>query len=171
MTQLSIDAVNAMTTEAFVDAFGGIAEHSQWVAERAGLARPFATRDGFSAAFHAVLDGATREELLVLVNAHPDLAGRAMKAGTLTADSTSEQNSVGLNTLSEDEFERFTTLNGLYKAKFGFPFIHAVRGGASKFQILESFEQRLQNDIESEFHTAMGHIKRIIRFRIEDRVS
>ena len=171
MTKLSIDAVNAMTVEAFVDVFGGIAEHSQWVAERAVRARPFQTGDGLIGAFHAVLDGAKREELLVLVNAHPDLAGRAMKAGTLTADSTSEQNSVGLNTLSENDFERFTTLNRLYKAKFGFPFIHAVRGGATKFEILESFEQRLQNDVESELHTAMGHIRRIIRFRIEDRVS
>ena len=167
----TIAEIDALPLAAFVEAYGGIAEHSAWVAERAAAARPFGTAEAMAAAFHAVLDRATRAELLALVNAHPDLAGRAMKAGTLTADSTAEQKGGGLDTLTDAEFARFTELNDRSRATFGFPFIHAMRGGASKHQIIASFEERLGNDAETEFRTALAMIKRIIGFRLEDRIA
>jgi len=105
-------------------------------------------------------------EKLALIRAHPDLAAKAR----LTADSTREQKRAGLDTLSSNEFDRFMQLNELYKKKFGFPFIFAVKG-ATKHQILASFELRLNNSPEKEFETALAQISRIFRFRIEDRLS
>ncbi len=103
---------------------------------------------------------------LALIRAHPDLATRAK----LTADSTREQAGAGLDTLSEAEFARFTELNDAYKARFGFPFIFAVKG-ASKHQILASFEERVGATKDAEFDMALTQVCRIFRFRIEDKVA
>ena len=171
MTRLSIADIDALAIDGFVALFGGIAEHSPWVAEAAAAKRPFGSRGAMVAAFHATLDEAAPATLLALIRAHPDLAGKAARAGTLTEDSTIEQRGGGLDRLSDAEFDRFTDLNERYKARFGFPFIHAVRGGASKEQILASFETRLGNDAATEFATAIAMIKAIVGFRLEDRVS
>ena len=103
---------------------------------------------------------------MALVRAHPDLATKAK----LTSDSCREQVGAGLDALTEAEFARFNHLNELYKAKFDFPFIFAVKG-ATKAQILESFSERISNTQEDEFALAIEQICRIFRFRIEDRVS
>lgn len=163
---LSLNEVNELSVAEFVAAFGDVAEHSPWVAEGAAKLRPFALRDDMIAAFAAVLKTAEYEAQLALINAHPDLAGKAK----LTADSASEQAGAGLDALSADEMARFTELNDRYKAKFGFPFIFAVKG-ATKYMILKSFEQRIENVAEVEFATALENIKRIFMFRIEDQVS
>jgi 2-oxo-4-hydroxy-4-carboxy-5-ureidoimidazoline decarboxylase len=163
---MTLAAVNAMTTEAFTDAFGDVAEHSSWVARIASSLRPFVTRDAMVEAFTGTLRAATREAQLDLIRAHPDLAAKTK----LTEDSTREQAGAGLDTLSPEEFARFTDLNESYKAKFGFPFIFAVKG-ATKDQILASFAERLNHPAEREFATALAQVCRILRFRIEDRVA
>jgi 2-oxo-4-hydroxy-4-carboxy-5-ureidoimidazoline decarboxylase len=166
---LALDAVNRMDAAAFVTAFGDIAEHSPWVAERAGKRRPFADRRAMAEAFlDAVLD-ATEAEKLALVRAHPDLAGRA-KISELAEESRREQASVGLDRLTPQEFAQFTALNDAYREKFGFPFVLAVKG-ADKHLILKTFAERIEHDPESELATAISQVGRIINFRIEDRVQ
>ena len=163
---MTLAAVNAMTAGEFTAAFGDVAEHSPWVAPIVASLRPFASREAMVEAFTATVRGAAREAQLALIRAHPDLATKAK----LTEDSTREQAGAGLNTLSPGEFARFTGLNDRYKAKFGFPFIFAVKG-ATKHRILASFAERLKQGTEEEFATALEQVCRIFRFRIEDRVS
>ena len=163
---MTLSDLNALTPEAFVETFGDVAEHSPWVARHAAALRPFASRDAMIDAFAAALEGASRDTQLALIRAHPDLAARAK----LTEDSNREQIGAGLDTLTAEEFQRFTHLNDLYKSKFDFPFIFAVKG-ATKQQILAGFMERVNNTAEDEFETALGQIARIFRFRIEDRVS
>ena len=158
-----------MTTEAFVVAFGDIAEHSPWVAETVAGKRPFADRRAMAEAFLDAVFDASPSRQLALVRAHPDLAGKAAIA-TLQPDSRKEQAGVGLDRLTGDEFARFTALNEAYRAKFGFPFIFAVKG-ADKQKILRAFEQRIDNEPEAELATAIRQVGNIIGFRIEDRVA
>lgn len=163
---ISLAAVNAMPPAQFVESFGDIAEHSPWVAQEAAAWRPFASREAMIKSFANALMSANRESRLSLVRAHPDLATRAR----LTADSTREQAGAGLDSLSAEEFQRFTDLNDRYKQRFGFPFIFAVKG-ATKHMILASFEERVDKAEADEFHTALQQVARIFRFRLEDRVQ
>ncbi len=163
---ISITDVNSMDLRGFAAAFGDVAEHSPWVAKAAAAARPFASREAMIAAFEQALRSASHDMQLLLIREHPDLAGRAK----LTADSQNEQKGAGLDTLTADEFARFTSLNDAYKARFGFPFIFAVKG-ATKHQILESFEKRVHNGKDDEFAMALSQVLRIFRFRLEDRVE
>jgi 2-oxo-4-hydroxy-4-carboxy-5-ureidoimidazoline decarboxylase len=162
----SLADVNAMSLEAFIAAFGDVAEHSPWVARNAAGERPFASREAMIAAFAGAVMAASPAAQLALIRAHPDLATRAK----LTADSSREQAGAGLDSLSPDEFRRFSELNEAYKAKFDFPFIYAVRG-AGKEEILASFAARVNNAPGAEFTMALQQVCRIFRFRIEDRVS
>lgn len=163
---ISLAEVNAMSTDVFIAAFGDVAEHSPWVARNAAGLRPFASREAIVEAFSGAVMAATQTAQLALIRAHPDLGTRAR----LTADSSREQTGAGLDTLSQEEFARFTHLNEYYKAKFDFPFIFAVQG-ASKHQILASFEERVNHLPDDEFQLALAQICRIFRFRIEDRVK
>ena len=163
---ITITDVNALSPAAFIAMFGDVAEHSPWVAREASGFRRFATRDTMIAAFETAVRSANPEAQLALIRAHPDLAGKAK----LTDDSNREQAGAGLDRLSADEMARFTVLNDAYKAKFGFPFIFAVKG-ASKHMILEGFEARLSNAADAEFAMAISQVCRIFRFRIEDRVA
>lgn len=163
---ITLAAVNAMTVADFLSGFGDIAEHSPWVAQAAAGRRPFNSLTAMIDAFVAAVETSEKADQLALIRFHPDLANKAK----LTEDSAREQAGVGLDKLNPEEFARFTTLNDRYKSKFGFPFIFAVKG-ATKFQILESFESRISNDLEGEFSTALTQVSRIIAFRINDRVS
>jgi 2-oxo-4-hydroxy-4-carboxy-5-ureidoimidazoline decarboxylase len=167
---IDIAAVDAMSACDFVAAFGDVAEHSPWVAEAADAGRPFGSREAMIEAFVAAIDAAPEAARLALIRAHPDLAGRAARAGTMAEDSKREQAGAGLDSLTDAEFARFTELNGRYRDAFGFPFILAVKG-ATKDVILAAFETRLAHDAVTEFATAIGQIARIVRFRLEDRVS
>lgn len=167
---LSIDEVNALPAAAFTETFAGIAEHAPWVAERAAASRPFANRAAMVDAFQRAIAGAGEAEQTALLRAHPDLAGRAALAGELTAESTREQAGAGLDTLTADEFAQFTALNDAYKARFGIPFILAVKG-ATKHQILASFESRIGGALAEERMTALAQVLRIVRFRLEERVA
>ena len=166
---VSLAALNAMDEAEFVAAFGGIAEHAPWVAEAAAGRRPFADRAAMIAAFQASIGEAPAEAQRALLDAHPDLAGRAAIAGDLTEDSRREQAGAGLDRLTAEEFARFTALNAAYRARFGIPFIFAVRG-ADKHRILAAFEARIGNAADVEFATALEQVCRIVAFRLEDRV-
>src|SRR5215469_13586932 len=146
---LHLDAVNAMSEDEFVAAFGDVAEHAPWVAADAADARPFRTRSAMIAAFRESVARADHKRQKALLLAHPDLAGRAAIAGDLTDASKREQSGAGLDRLTRDEFERFTHLNERYRARHGIPFIFAVRG-ASKHDILAGFAARIDNAPEVE---------------------
>lgn len=165
----SVADLNGMNQTQFVSLLGAIYEHSPWLAERAWLARPFADQQALLAAFSAALAAASEDEQLSLIRAHPDLAGRAALRGELTAASNSEQASAGLDQCSAEELARFNELNTAYQAKFGFPFIMAVKQ-ATRTQILQGFEQRIQHSPAEEFKTALNEINRIASFRLSDLV-
>ena len=153
--------------EKFVARFGGIYEHSPWVAERAApVAASADDVDTIARVMADCVDNASREEQLALIRAHPDLAGKAHIAGELTAASTREQANAGLDQCTPEEYARFQTLNRDYHEKFDFPFVMAV-SGSSRSQILDAFERRLQNDRITEFETALAEIHTIARLRLE----
>lgn len=161
---ISLAAINAMDDAAFVQNLADIAEHSPWVA--ACVVRPFLSRADMIEKFSAAVLHADEELQLSLLRAHPDLATRAK----LTVDSRHEQKGAGLDNLSSEEFEKFTLLNMQYKSRNGFPFIFAVKG-ATKYQILDSFESRIHNTKQEEFAMALRQVCKIIGFRLESRVS
>lgn len=168
----TLEQLNAAETSAFIAALHGIYEHSPWIPERAALQRPFRNLTAFKLALHKVVTDASRAEQLGLIRAHPELAGRAAIAGELTAESTGEQAKAGLNLCSPEEFARLQQLNADYNAKFGFPFILAVKGptgaGLTRQQIIATFARRLRNQPEDELREALRQIGRIAEMRIND---
>lgn len=167
---LTLAAVNRMDEDAFVTKFGDIAEHSPWVAEVAGRARPYPDRDAMVAAFADAVRAAGVEAQRTLLLAHPDLAGRAAIANELAPESRNEQASAGLDRMNAAEYAQFSELNTRYRERHGIPFILAVKG-ASKQQVLDAFVARVDKDPAEEFSTALAQVERIIRFRLEDRVA
>ncbi|MBP1872743.1 urate oxidase [Ensifer adhaerens] len=164
------DRPSRLSEAEFVARFGGVFEHSEWIAERAFAGELSAANDtaiGLAAALTAVFREATADERLAVLNAHPDLAGKLAQAKRLTESSTSEQASAGLDALTDTERARFTELNSAYVAKFGFPFIIAVRG-RSKDDILAAFETRIGNDRDSELETACRQVEWIALLRLKD---
>jgi 2-oxo-4-hydroxy-4-carboxy-5-ureidoimidazoline decarboxylase len=168
MTGPSISPPSTLPRAAFVAWFGGVYEHSPWVAEAvhdAGLGPADGTAEGLAAKMAAVVEAAGRDKQLALLRAHPELAGKLGLRGELTADSRSEQASARLDQCSPEEFRRFTELNAQYGTKFGFPFIIAVRG-LQRVDILAAFEQRIGNSPETEFRTALDQVHKIARLRL-----
>jgi OHCU decarboxylase len=158
-----------MSREAFVARFGGIVEHSPWVAERAWdfeLGPAHDSAAGLASALWRALRGGSEEERLAVLNAHPDLAGKLAAAKRLTAESTAEQASAGLDALTDAERARFTDLNAAYVARHGFPFIIAVRDH-DKAGILAAFERRVANDRPTEFAEALRQVERIAELRLK----
>jgi OHCU decarboxylase len=154
----------------FVERFGGVYEHSPWVAEAAfdaGLGSEAAAAAGLAAAMARAMLAGGEAAKRTLINAHPDLAGRLALAKTLTVESTSEQAGAGLDLLTREELGKFTALNDSYRARFGFPFIMAVKG-KTKDDILAAFEQRLKHETQREFETALAEINKIAALRLKD---
>lgn len=159
-----------LAVDDFTAVFGSIFEHSEWVAERAfhrELGPAHDTATGLHAALCAVFRAADEDERLAVLRAHPDLAGKLAAAKRLTAESTREQASAGLDALTDEERETFSRLNAAYVEKFGFPFIIAVKG-RTKAQILKAFETRIDNDRDTEFATACAQVERIAYLRLKD---
>ncbi|PRY92124.1 allantoinase PuuE [Donghicola tyrosinivorans] len=159
-----------MDRDTFVGTFGGIFEHSPWIADRAfdlelGPAHDRAA--GVHNALARAFRSANHDERLGVLRAHPDLAGKLAAAKRLTADSTAEQSSAGLDALTDEERTQFTALNTAYTDKHGFPFIIAVRDH-DKSSILAAFKRRINNDTETEFHEACKQVERIARLRLEE---
>ncbi|WP_245319313.1 allantoinase PuuE [Consotaella salsifontis] len=158
-----------MDRETFLDTFGGVFEHSPFIANRAyerGLSAAHDTPTGLSGALNAAFRLSSREEKLAVLKAHPDLAGRLALAGDLTTASKAEQSSAGLDRLTPEELARFQALNTRYVETFGFPFIVAVKG-KPKEAILSLFETRVENTPEAEFSTALREVEKIARLRID----
>ncbi|MBO9196598.1 2-oxo-4-hydroxy-4-carboxy-5-ureidoimidazoline decarboxylase [Rhizobium sp. 16-449-1b] len=153
----------------FISRFGGVFEHSPFIAERAfddGFVGETLDVDRVHTALVAIFRAASPEERLGVLRAHPDLAGRLAIAGELTEDSKKEQAGAGLDRLSPEEHQRFTELNRAYVEKFGFPFIIAVKG-LDKQAILSAFEKRIDNSRDAEFETATAQVERIALLRLE----
>lgn len=158
-----------MTQEDFMDVFGGIYEHTPWIAEAvyaAGLTGSQDTVAGLHDSLRTNVDNADDEKKLALLRAHPDLAGKLAISGELTADSTSEQASAQLDKCTPEEFAEFQSLNDRYKEAFGFPYILAVRG-RNRQEILENFRSRVDNTPDTEFAEALKQVHRIALLRIE----
>lgn len=153
-----------MTDQEFIARYGFLFEHSPWVVERAAARRPFAD---LHAGLMQVVRDASEDERLALIRAHPELAGKAAIDRTLTAESTAEQASAGLDRLSEAEFARFHELNAAYREKFGFPFVICVRL-TDKAGILAAMERRLGHDRDSELAAAIAQVGEIVRLRLAD---
>ena len=150
--------------EEFVNRYGGVYEHSAWVAE--AVYDNGDAGDDVASQLRACVDSATYESKLALIRAHPELAGRAAVAGELTESSSMEQASARLDQCSAAEFEQFQSLNDAYHRKFGFPFVMAVRD-SNRQEILEAFARRLENDPDREFETAIAEIHKIARLRLD----
>lgn len=161
---------SSLERDAFVAAFADIYEHSPWVAAQvydSGVDESLNQIEVMHERMSQAFLNADRDTQLALINAHPDLAGKAALRGELTASSTSEQAGAGIQECSPEEFERFVTLNEAYKAKFGFIFIMAVKG-SDRYKILASFEERLENSQEQEFQRAIAEINKIAMFRLQE---
>jgi 2-oxo-4-hydroxy-4-carboxy-5-ureidoimidazoline decarboxylase len=167
---LSLEHVNGLSAADFRAALSDCFELAPWVAEAAAAKRPFATVTALHAAMMSALRGASREGQLAFLRGHPDLAGKAARAGSISAESRSEQASAGLASLSEEEFARFHRLNDGYKARFGIPFMICVRRH-TRDSILAEFERRLGNDPVTEFAAALQEVFYITRLRVAARVS
>ena len=170
---ITLEHLNAADRAAFVGLLDGTYEHSPWIAEQAWSRRPFTSLAQLKLALVATVRGAGREPQLGLIRAHPELAGKAMLAKTLTIESTIEQGKAGLTACTPQELARITQLNADYKAKFGFPFILAVRGprgqGLAKSEIIASFERRLGNHPDFELAECLRNIHRIAEIRLNDK--
>ncbi len=167
--ELSIDleTVNTLGVDAFVARFGGIFEHSPWVARVAYAGRPFASVAALHATMVSVVTNSGAERQLTLLRAHPELA----RPGPLTDASLSEQGGMGLDRLAADEAAAFDGLNTAYRARFGFPFIIAVRGQRDRAAILAALTSRVQNSPEQEMAASLAEVAKIARFRLDDLID
>jgi 2-oxo-4-hydroxy-4-carboxy-5-ureidoimidazoline decarboxylase len=167
---VTLEQLNAADKATFVRTLGEIYEKSPWVADRAFTSRPFATVAALVETMAASVAAGSREERLQLIRSHPDLAGRAARAGDLADSSRKEQGALALNRLSDGEYARFGRLDEAYSKKFGFPFVICV-GRQGRDAILEALERRAANSAEVEFRTALAEIDLIARLRIVQLVK
>jgi OHCU decarboxylase len=167
---ITLEQLNGATEREFVAALDGVFEHSPWIAARAASARPFHSRLQLLDTLRAVINDATAEAQLALIRAHPELAGRAAVRNELTPESGREQHGAGLHACTPQEFARLQQLNAVYRDRFGFPFILAVRGH-DPASIIGAFEQRLLNDADRERLTALHEIGCIGGYRLAERVT
>ncbi len=170
---LTLDQLNTAPVVDVAATLDGLYEHSPWIVERALQQRPFASLAHLKHTLAQVVDAGGTDAQLALIRAHPELAGKAMVSRTLTAESTNEQNKAGLTDCTPDEFATIQRLNAEYNARFGFPFILAVRGprglGLNKRQIIEAFERRVHNHPDFERAEALRNIHRIAEIRLNDK--
>ncbi len=161
-----LDRINGLDRDTFVNLLGGVFEHAAWVAEAAYAKKPFTSVQNLHAAMITAVREAPAVKRLAFLNGHPELAGPEARAKAMTADSSQEQGSAGLDRLSQADAEAFDALNAAYRRRFGFPFIVAVRGRDLK-DILVLFEQRLQRGRDEEEATALDEITAITRMRLD----
>ncbi len=170
---MTLEQLNAATQAEFVQGLDGTYEHSPWIAQEAWAHRPFPSLDALKLALIQAVRQASRAAKLALIQAHPELAGKAMVAQALSQESTHEQRKAGLTHCTPEEFAQLQTLNASYNARFGFPFILAVRGprgqGLAKAEILATFARRLDNHPDFEFAEALRNIHRIAEIRLNDK--
>lgn len=163
---VTVAALNALDEAAFVELLGGMVEHSPWVAQRAWSCQPFATLDALYHAFAGCIHGAERALQLALLRAHPELAGREAMEGSMTPDSSAEQARLGLMALSPNLLARLNALNHAYQARFGYPFIVALRLHESLESVLCAGEARLRHDADAEWPIALQQVCEVMRGRL-----
>ena len=172
-SMLTLHHLNTASIEDAAASLDGIYEHSPWIGRAALAARPFATLAALKYAMTKIVSQASRDQQIALIRVHPELAGKAMVAHSLTAESTNEQSKAGLTNCSAEEFAKLQTLNADYNAKFGWPFILAVRGargvGLSREQIISTFERRLHGHPDLELAECLRNIHRIAEMRLNDK--
>jgi len=168
---MDLARINALPLEQFTARLGGVFEHSPWVAERTWQARPFASVQALHERMIEVVRNASRTEQLDLIRAHPELAGREAKSGSLTVDSTSEQSRLGFMNLDRSHFEQMQELNRTYRQRFGIPCIVALRLHASRASVMAEMQRRLGNTVHAEMVTALEQIGHIARGRLEKFVK
>jgi len=162
----SIDKFNKLSKAEFISIFGNIFEKTEWIAERCYKSKPYNNLDELVSKMMKIFENIEKERHLEILNSHPDLA----VAKKLTEDSKNEQKNASLNQCTDEEFVEFKKLNEEYKKKFGFPFIVAVKG-KNKEEILNSFRQRITNNINSEFEEAKKQVKKIASLRLSEIIK
>jgi beta-ureidopropionase / N-carbamoyl-L-amino-acid hydrolase len=170
---LSLEKLNAASPGAAAQMLDGLYEHSPWIAKQALDQRPFRSLAHLKHAMVQVLKAAGVDAQLALIRAHPELAGKAMVSKSLTAESSNEQGKAGLTQCTTQELAKIQQLNVDYNAKFGFPFILAVRGprglGLNKQQVIDTFERRLHGHPSFEFQECLRNIHRVVELRLNDK--
>ena len=166
---LPLSAVNALDRDAFVNALAGLFEGPSWIVAAAWPARPFASLDMLQRTLTSIMRGASEEQQVELLRAHPDLVGRAALAGTLSPASTGEQAAAGLDRLTTGEIATFIRLNHEYRERFGFPFVICARAN-KKDSILAGFAVRLHHAREQEIATALDEVAKICDLRLRDLI-
>ncbi len=170
MKRYGLRELSSMSEDDFVAVLGGIFEHSPWVARSAFAKRPFPSTAALHSAMEDVVDNAGLEAQLTLIRAHPELASKAAVRKELTEHSNREQAGAGLTECSPEELARLQQLNRAYNAKFGFPFILAVKGH-NRQSIIDNFARRLDSDRATEIRECIRQIARIASFRLQDLVD
>ncbi|MFT4115139.1 2-oxo-4-hydroxy-4-carboxy-5-ureidoimidazoline decarboxylase [Bradyrhizobium sp.] len=169
MSRITLSDLNTASAADFVAALANVVEYSPWIAEQVAGQRPFAGINDLYAALKAAIQSAEPDVQLALIRAHPDLADKTQRAAGLTVESNEEQNSAGLDRLSDAEYAAFERVNNAYRDKFGIPYIVCVRRH-SKDSILRDFETRLRNIAKTETRRAIEEIGRISALRLDQLV-
>ena len=162
----SIDTFNKLNKSEFLSTFGNVFERTEWIAEKCYDSKPYNNVQELVNKMMEVFENSIKEKHLEILNSHPDLAVKKK----LTKESENEQANANLNQCTNEEYEEFNKLNEKYKKKFGFPFIIAVKG-KNKDEILNSFRQRITNNINSEFEEAKKQVKKIASFRLSEIIK
>jgi len=170
MNRLTIPEINSLSCSEFVRVFGGVFEHSPWIAEGACEKRPFAGMEQLHGALCDTVKMSAQEKQLALLRAHPDLVGRLAEENQLTKESAREQASAGLDCLAPDEVAQFQRNNAAYHERFGFPFIICARLN-KKEAILNGFSRRLHHSREQEIQTALEEVYKIAELRLRDLIA
>jgi len=168
---IGLAALNDLDRDGFVEVLAGIFEHSPWIPAAVFDEKPFASVEVLHQSMAAVVQASSRERKLQLLQAHPELASKSDRKATLTAESTSEQAGAGLDSLAADEAARLSVANWLYRQRFGFPFIIAVRGQRDRAAILTALETRTNNSEKEEIDTAIAEVAKIAWFRLSDLIE
>ena len=162
----SIDRVNKLSKSGFISIFGNVFEKTEWIAQKSYDSKPYKNFEELFSKMMEIFENTNKENHIKILNAHPDLAVEKK----LTEDSKNEQKNANLNQCTDEEFVEFKKLNEEYKKKFGFPFIIAVKG-KNKEEILNSFRQRITNNINLEFEEAKKQVKKIANFRLSEIIK
>jgi len=162
----SIDKVNKLSKSGFISIFGNVFEKTEWIAQKSYDSKPYKNFEELFSKMMEIFENTNKENHIKILNAHPDLAVEKK----LTEDSKNEQKNASLNQCTNEEFTEFKKLNEEYKKKFGFPFIISVKG-KNKEEILNSFRQRITNNINSEFEEAKKQVKKIASFRLSEIIK
>lgn len=161
----TIDQINNTSTREFIEILGGIFEHSPWIAEKAAKSKPFSSLQQLYKEMVKIVESSSNELKLTLIQEHPNLGDRV----EMSEDSINEQKGAGLKDLTPEEYKNFISKNQQYMEKFGFPFILAVRG-KNKHEIYQAMEERIHNEKDIEFETALREIYKIALLRLEEKI-